>query len=58
MTKIDLKKNFRSVKWTTEHTLSKEQLHKLIQDKTEREERFYWDNKAHIKRVRSLAQDA
>ncbi len=57
MKKIDLMKNFRSVKWTTEHTLSKEQLHKLIQDKTERAERLHWADKAHAKRVRTLTQN-
>jgi len=40
MKKIDLMKNFRSVKWTTEHTLSKEQFHRMIQEKTERAERL------------------
>ena len=55
--KIDLMKNFRSVKWTTEHTLSKEQLRKLIQDKTERAERLYWADKVQAKRVRTLTQN-
>ena len=40
MKKIDLKKRMREVKFTTEHTLSEDQRHKLIQDKLERAERF------------------
>jgi hypothetical protein len=34
--KIDIRKRFKEVKWTTEHTLSQDQLNKLIQDKLER----------------------
>lgn len=34
--KVDILKRFREVKWTTEHTLSKDQLKQLIDQKTER----------------------
>jgi hypothetical protein len=39
MNKIDLKKRMREVKFTTEHTLSEDQLQKLIREKLERAER-------------------
>jgi hypothetical protein len=38
---VNLKQRMREVKFTTEHTLTKEQLQKLIQDKIERAERQY-----------------
>jgi len=34
--KVDIRKRFKEVKWTTEHTLSQEQLKQLIRDKMER----------------------
>jgi len=43
MNKVDLKKRMREVKFTTEHTLSEDQLQKLIQEKLERAERFARD---------------
>jgi len=39
MKKIDLKQRMREVQFTTEHTLSEDQLQKLIQEKLERAER-------------------
>ena len=39
MNKIDLKKRMREVKFTTEHSLSEDQLQKLIREKLERAER-------------------
>lgn len=39
MNKVDLKKRMREVKFTTEHTLSEDQLQKLIREKLERAER-------------------
>jgi hypothetical protein len=41
MKKVDFNQRFREVKFTTEHTLNKEQLKQLIQDKLERAERYY-----------------
>lgn len=41
MKTINLKQRMREVKFTTEHTLSRDQRNKLIQDKLERAERFY-----------------
>lgn len=41
MKPVNLKQRMREVRFTTEHTLSKEQLHKLIQAKIERAERHY-----------------
>ena len=41
MKPVNLKQRMREVRFTTEHTLSKEQLNKLIQDKIERAERHY-----------------
>lgn len=52
MKKIDLKKRMREVKFTTEHTLSEDQRHKLIQDKLERAERSYRSSK--VQRERTL----
>ena len=40
MNKIDLQKRFREVKFTTEHTLTKDQRNKLIREKLERAERY------------------
>ena len=40
MKKTDLMKNFRQVKWITEHTLTNHQLHRIIREKTERAERL------------------
>lgn len=57
MQKIDLMKNFRSVKWTTEHTLTRDQLHQLIRDKTERAERLRSAQRASANRVRTLTQN-
>jgi hypothetical protein len=34
--KVDVLKRYREVKWTTEHSLSKDQLKQLIDQKTER----------------------
>ena len=34
--KVDIKKKIREVKWTTEHSLTAEQLTKLIMQKVER----------------------
>lgn len=54
----DLEKNFRQVKFVTEHTLSSEQLHKLIQDKLERAERQHAYTRAlNAKVERQLAED-
>ena len=39
MNKVDLKKRMREVKFITEHTLSEDQLQKLIREKLERAER-------------------
>jgi hypothetical protein len=36
MEKVDISKKMRESKWTTEHTLSKEQLKELIDKKTSR----------------------
>ena len=41
MKKIDLKQRMREVKFITEHTLSEDQLKKLIQGKIERAERLH-----------------
>ncbi len=51
MQKFDLKKRMREVRFTTEHTLTKEQLHKLIQDKMERAERHYRSAKVQEERT-------
>jgi hypothetical protein len=52
MKQVNLKQRMREVKFTTEHTLTKEQLHKLIQDKMERAERHYRSRK--VKEERTL----
>jgi hypothetical protein len=58
MKKIDLMKNFRQVKFTTDHTLSTEQLSQLIRDKLERAERQYAANRAYIARAaKQTAED-
>ena len=41
MKPIDIKKQVRKIKWTTEHTLTPEQFKKLIQNKLERAEQLY-----------------
>ena len=41
MKPIDIKKQFRKIKWTTEHTLTPDQLKKLIKDKFERAEQLH-----------------
>jgi len=51
MKQNDLKQRMREVQFTTEHTLSKEQLHKLIQDKIERAERHYRSAKVQEERT-------
>jgi hypothetical protein len=50
--KIDLKKRMREVKFTTEHTLTKDQLDRLIREKIERAERQYRLNQ--VQRERTL----
>jgi len=47
MEKVDLMKNFRQVKFTSDHTLTSEQLHQLIREKLERAERQHLAMKAH-----------
>ena len=39
MKPIDITKQFRKIKWTTEHTLTSDQLKMLIQHKLERAEK-------------------
>jgi hypothetical protein len=51
MKKIDLKKRMREVKFTTEHTLSEDQLKRLIRDKMERAERFRLNPKVQEERT-------
>lgn len=51
MKQVNLKQRMREVQFTTEHTLSKEQLHKLIQAKMERAERFARDSKVQEERT-------
>jgi hypothetical protein len=41
MTPIDIKKQFRKIKWTTEHTLTPDQVKKLIQKKLERAQQLH-----------------
>jgi hypothetical protein len=58
MKKIDLMKNFRQVKFTSDHTLTKDQLNQLIRDKVERAERQLAANKAHrAKLAKQAAED-
>lgn len=58
MKKIDLMKNFRQVKFTSDHTLTTEQRHQLIRDKLERAERQLASVKAlHAKMARQVAED-
>lgn len=51
MKPVNLKQRMREVKFTTEHTLSKEQLNKLIQAKLERAERHYRSAKVQAERT-------
>jgi hypothetical protein len=51
MKQIDLKQRVREVRFTTEHTLTQEQLHKLIREKLERAERQYRAKKVQEERT-------
>ena len=51
MKQKDLTQRIREAKFTAEHTLSKDQLHKLIQDKMERAERYYRSAKVQEERT-------
>lgn len=51
MKPVNLKQRMREVKFTTEHTLSKEQLNKLIQAKMERAERHSRSEKVQAERT-------
>ena len=42
---MDIKKQFRKIKWTTEHTLTPDQVKQLIQNKLERAEKLYKQRK-------------
>jgi hypothetical protein len=58
MKKIDLMKNFRQVKFTSDHTLTTEQRQQLIRDKLERAERQVASVKAlRAKTVRHRVED-
>lgn len=41
MKPIDITKQFRKIKWTTEHTLTPDQFKQLIQNKLERAEQLH-----------------
>ena len=41
MKPIDITKQFKQIKWTTEHTLTPDQVKQLIQNKLERAEQLY-----------------
>lgn len=56
--KIDLMKNFRQIKFITDHTMSETQKHQMIRDKLERAERQSIALKAYLAAIRkNIAED-
>ena len=53
-----MQKNLRSIKWTTEHTLTPDQLHQLIREKLERAEQQRGSDTAQLEKVKESEQNA